>query len=148
VVVRLAPFHRTTEPLTKFVPFTVNVNVGPPAGADAGSRLVVVGSGLGAAAMVNVCAFEVPPLGADVNTVTAAVLAVMRSMAGIEPISCIEDTKVVGRLDPFHRTTEPGTKLLPSTVRLNAGPPALADDGARPLVPGAWLSLVGDRGSQ
>src|SRR5207302_10332826 len=34
VVVRLAPFHRTTEAVTKFVPVTVSVNCGPPATAE------------------------------------------------------------------------------------------------------------------
>ena len=31
VVVRFAPFQRTTEPLTKLLPFTVSVKAGPPA---------------------------------------------------------------------------------------------------------------------
>ena len=31
----------------KFVPFTVNVNAGPPAIANEGFRLVIEGSGLG-----------------------------------------------------------------------------------------------------
>src|SRR5207237_7000584 len=39
IVVRLAPFQRTTdEPATKFVPFTVNVNAAPPTVADVGLR--------------------------------------------------------------------------------------------------------------
>jgi hypothetical protein len=46
VVVRSAPFHLTTEPETKFVPLTVRVKADPPAVADEGLRLVVVGTGL------------------------------------------------------------------------------------------------------
>ena len=46
VVVRFEPFQRTTDPDTKFVPLTVNVKAGPPAVADEGLRLVVVGTGL------------------------------------------------------------------------------------------------------
>jgi hypothetical protein len=45
VVVRSDPFQRTVEPLTKLVPFTVSVNAAPPAVADAGLRLVIVGGG-------------------------------------------------------------------------------------------------------
>jgi len=34
--VRAAPFQRTTEPVTKFVPVTVSVKLVPPATVDAG----------------------------------------------------------------------------------------------------------------
>jgi hypothetical protein len=53
VVVRLAPFQRTTEPEMKFVPLTVSVKAAPPAVADDGLKVVSVGTGLGAL-MVNV----------------------------------------------------------------------------------------------
>jgi hypothetical protein len=46
VVVRFDPFHCTTEPLMKPVPVTASVNAGPPAVAETGLRLVVVGTGL------------------------------------------------------------------------------------------------------
>ena len=46
MVVRVEPFHWTTEFVRKFVPFTVSVNAGPPAVADVGLKLVVVGTGL------------------------------------------------------------------------------------------------------
>jgi len=46
VVVRLAPFQRTIDPVMKLVPFTVRVNAGPPAVAEVGLKLVVVGTGL------------------------------------------------------------------------------------------------------
>ena len=42
---RFAPFHRTTEPLTKLLPFTVSVNPAPPTFADVGAMLAVVGTG-------------------------------------------------------------------------------------------------------
>jgi hypothetical protein len=45
VVVRSAPFQRTTELDTKLVPFTVNVNALPPAVAEVGLRLVATGMG-------------------------------------------------------------------------------------------------------
>jgi hypothetical protein len=45
VVVRADPFHFTMEVLTKLLPFTVRVKAAPPAVADAGLRLVIVGTG-------------------------------------------------------------------------------------------------------
>src|SRR5207245_660233 len=50
VVARAAPFHRTTDPVMKFVPVTVSVNPGPPAVAVAGLRPVVAGTGFEARA--------------------------------------------------------------------------------------------------
>ena len=44
VVVRFDPFHLTVEPETKFVPLTVKVNAGPPAGTVLGLRLVSTGA--------------------------------------------------------------------------------------------------------
>ncbi len=46
VVVRFAPFQRTTEALTKLLPFTVNVKAAPPAVAEVGLMPVVAGTGL------------------------------------------------------------------------------------------------------
>ena len=54
VVVRFVPFHLTTELEMKLVPLTVNVNAEPPAVADDGLRLVVVGRGLSGTLIVNV----------------------------------------------------------------------------------------------
>src|SRR5262245_1420831 len=45
VVVRKPPFHHTVESLMKFVPLIVNVNAAPPAVAELGLRLVIVGTG-------------------------------------------------------------------------------------------------------
>ena len=64
------PFQFTAEVLTKFVPFTVSVNDGPPAVAVLGERLVRCGKGL---LIVKVNPFEVPPPGVGLNTVTVAV---------------------------------------------------------------------------
>src|SRR5438128_3535801 len=136
VVVRLAPFHRTTEPPTKFVPFTVSVNAAAPAAADAGLRLVVVGTGFGAEEMVNVCAFDVPPPGAGLNTITDAVPTVAMSLAGIAAVNRDDEPNVVVRLAPFHRTTDPVTKFVPFTVSVNAAPPAAAELGLTPVVVG------------
>ena len=46
VVVNAVPFHFTVEPETKLVPFTVNVNCGPPATAQFGLSEVMLGAAL------------------------------------------------------------------------------------------------------
>src|SRR5438105_4729345 len=139
VVARSAPFHRTTEVLTKFVPVTVSVNCDPPTVADGGLRLVMVGIGL---RIVKVCVLEVPPPGAGVKTVTAAVPASATSVGAIAAVSCVGETYVVARSAPFQRTTEPATKFVPVTVSVNAGPPAIADTGFSPVVIGTGLVVV------
>ena len=60
----------------------------------------------------------------------------------------MEETNVVVRFVPFHLTTEPEMKLVPFTVRVKAGPPAVADEGLRLVVVGTGLSgLVNRKGS-
>jgi hypothetical protein len=46
VVVRLVPFHLTTEEEIKLLPFTVKVNEDPPAAAEVGLKEVAAGTGL------------------------------------------------------------------------------------------------------
>lgn len=46
VVARFDPFHCTSDPATKFDPFTVKVNVAPPAVALVGEMEVIEGVGL------------------------------------------------------------------------------------------------------
>lgn len=45
VVVRKPPFHHTVESLMKFEPLIVSVNAAPPAIAEVGLRVVIVGTG-------------------------------------------------------------------------------------------------------
>jgi hypothetical protein len=77
-------------------------------------------------------ALDRPPPGPGLNALTEAVLGRTMSLAEMEAVSCVLLTKDVGRTDPFHCTTEPGTKFEPFTVNVNAGPPSSA--------------LLGDRG--
>jgi hypothetical protein len=128
VVVRFDPFHRTTEPLTKSLPLTVNVKLGPPAVVLEGLRLVIPGTGL---LIVKVSVLEVPPPAPGLNAATDAVPAVAISAAVIDALSRFAFMKVVNRSDPFHRTTEVGIKFDPLTVRLKPAPPAVALDGLR-----------------
>ena len=144
VVVRFDPFQRTLEPATKLLPLTVSVNAGPPAFAVAGLRLVVVGTGL---LIVKVRELEVPPPGAGLNTVTEAVPATAMSAAVITAVNRVEETKVVVRFAPFHRTIEPATKLLPLTVRTKSVPPAVVDVGLKLEVVGVGLLIVQGQGT-
>src|SRR5439155_15416257 len=66
--------------------------------------------------IVNVWAFEMPPPGVGLNTVTCAVPAVTMSAAAIAAVNCAAEAKAVVRLAPFHLTTAPLTKFEPFTV--------------------------------
>jgi hypothetical protein len=94
---------------------------------------------------VNVRALEVPPPGAGLNTVTWTVPAAAISEAEIAAVSCVEDINVVVRFDPFQRTIEPATKLVPLTVSVNPAPPEVADVGLKLEVVGAGLLIVSVR---
>jgi hypothetical protein len=88
----------------------------------------------GVAAIVNVCAFDVPPHG--VTTVTEAVPAVAMRAAGTVAVSCVAETNVVVSAVPLHLTVEPNTKLVPLTVNVNCGPPAVVQVGLSELIVG------------
>ena len=72
MVWRGLPFQRTSEPGTNPDPFTVSVNAGPPTSAEVGLIVLIRGSGLALGVIVNVDAFDSPPPGEGLNTVTAA----------------------------------------------------------------------------
>src|SRR5688572_4617438 len=126
VVLRGEPFQCTTEEVTKFEPFTVSVKALPPVGHEVGEVEVSVGTGLlvCGAEMVNVALPEVPPPGVGLNTVTVRLPWLAMSLAEMLAVSCVADTKVVVRFEPFQRTVEAATKLVPLTVSVKAGPPA------------------------
>ncbi len=92
--------------------------------------------------IANVCAFEVPPPGVPVNTVTDAVPAVAISAAVIVAVNWFAEPKLVVRLLPFQRTVEPLMKSLPLTVSVKPALPAIADDGERPVVAGTGFGAV------
>src|SRR5204863_9190581 len=85
---------------------------------------------------------DVPPPGAAVVTVTLAMPAAARSVAGIAAVSWVALTKVVVRVAPFHLTVLPLTKPVPATVSVKAGPPTRALLGVRPVSVGAGLFTV------
>lgn len=69
--------------------------------------------------MANVMAEDVPPPGVGLKTVTDAVPTVVRSVLRMAALICVVLTNVVTRGEPFQFTTDPGTKFVPFTVRLN-----------------------------
>jgi hypothetical protein len=115
------------------------VNADPPAVRDDGLILVITGEGL---VIMKASALETPPPGKGLSTVTIAVPGVTMSDAAIDAINRVEEIKVVARPDPFQRTTEPLTKLLPSTVSEKAEPPAAVDAGLRPVIMGIRSGCV------
>jgi hypothetical protein len=81
--------------------------------------------------MVKFRAPEVPPPGAGVVTVTIAIPAVATSAELIDPCRVVDETKVVVRAEPFHRTTEEELKFDPFTVRVKPAAPTTAELGLR-----------------
>lgn len=49
---------------------------------------------------------------------------------------------VDGRPEPFHRTSVPGSKLTPFTVRVNPGPPAKALAGTSEVIDAVGVSAI------
>jgi hypothetical protein len=151
VVGRGEPFQFTTVSLVNVVPaaaFTVSVK---PAGAQYGVVGVVggvVGVNVGVDSVeiarpvtVNGAELDVPPPGAGVKTVTGTAPAAERSEAGMVALSCVGLTYVVARGDPFHCTTEHGTKLVPVTFKMNCPDPTVALEGFSGAV--AWRAGIG-----
>jgi len=79
-------------------------------------ELVMTGGG---GLIVNVSVFDVPPPGVGFTTVTDAVPTAATLAAGTIAVSCVEETNVVTRAEPFHLTVEVATMLVPLTVRVN-----------------------------
>ena len=124
---RFVLFTLTTDCGAKFVPVITSVAPADPARTVIGEMEVIVGTLLGAGVMVKVREVaDVPPPGEEVNTVTVAVPGPAIRLAGTLVVIWLVLRKVVTRAFPFHSTTEPGEKLLPLTVKVNAVPPACA----------------------
>jgi hypothetical protein len=83
----------------------------------------------GARMIEKAIAFDIPPPGAGLNTVTSAVPALSMSLAEMEAVNWLSLRNVVVRSDPFHRTTLQGKKFEPFTCREKPDPPADALEG-------------------
>ena len=94
----------------------------------------------GILAMVKVSEFDVPPHG--VTTVIEDVPAVAISEAGTIAVSCVAETNVVVKPVPFQFTVEPEMKLVPLTVSVNCGPPAVVHVGLSELIVGTALIVI------
>jgi hypothetical protein len=128
----------TTAPPAGAGPFSVTLPVEPvPPMTEEGVRVRDVSTGRTS----NPAAFETPPPGAGLETVTLTVFAAEMSAAETDACSSVPETKVVARSEPFHRTFEPEIKLLPSTVSVKEGPPEIAQEGLRPMTEG-WGFLT------
>jgi len=112
-VVRLPPSKLTVEDALKPVPVTVIVKPESPTVLVSGEMLEVVGTGL---LTVKVCAFEAPPPGVGLTTVTEWVPAVVRSAVKIVAETLEDETKDVARLPPSKLTVEDALKPVPVTV--------------------------------
>ena len=87
-------------------------------------------------------AFDSPPPGGGLKTVMFTVPSEARSLAEIVAVKFVEFTKLVGRLDPFHRTIEAPIKLEPLTVRVNPAVPITALDGEREVIIGTAVDVT------
>src|SRR5271154_2305293 len=96
-----------------------------PAGTQVGKRPSIAGTALELLVTVKLIAFEVPPPGAGLVTVTADVPAETMLEAGMAAVNCVELTKVVGTAPP-KLTIEDATKFVPLIVSVKAAPPAAA----------------------
>lgn len=109
-VCRPEPFQRTIEDGMKPLPPIVRTRSSPPAGALFGEIEATEGVGFAPLLlMVKGTAFEVPPPGAGLNTVTCAVPALAMSGARMEACNCVLLTNTVLRLLSFQRTSDPAT---------------------------------------
>ena len=107
------------------LPLTVKVNAAPPGIILAGEMEIAECTGLYPTGLiVNVAVFDVPPPGAGVTTVTAAVPAVVTREELTVAVNCVELIEVVVSADPFQLITELPMTFVPFTVRVNAGAPA------------------------
>jgi hypothetical protein len=147
VVAGAVPPKLTIEAATKFVPLIVSVKPSTlPAMALFGETVVIVGTGFGPLVMVKFTAFEVPPPGAGLVTVTAAVAAEAMAAAGMVAVNCVELTNVVLHAVAPKLTIEAATKFVPLTVSVKATPSAMALFCEIVVIVGVGLDPLGGGG--
>jgi hypothetical protein len=128
------PFHFTVALEKKFVPVTLRGNAGPPAIAELGLMLAIVG---GTFFMVNVAPSDVPRI---VVTETVAVPGVAIRLAGTVAVSWLVPTKAVASGMPFQFTVAPEKRYVPFTVSVNVAPPAAVELGLKLVIVGPSVS--------
>ena len=138
VVTRGLPLKITADELRKFVPLTVRVKAAPAAMADAGCNVVTAGTGF-VPVTLNVRAFEVPPPGAGLVTVTLKSPAVLRALGRTTAMRKYALTNDVTWGWPPKLTTEPLTNPVPLTLRTSSPEPAAAVVGDIDRMAGSGL---------
>jgi hypothetical protein len=116
VVVLAAPAKLTVEAFTKFVPFTVSVNAGPPAAALVGESVVIVGTGLVPAVMVKVGGVGFrsgPPPGCGVNRSMGKDPAVVKSEFGSVTVMEVAEQAVMFACGTGLRLKSTSVALVP-----------------------------------
>ena len=108
--------HCTLEQGRKLLPVTLKENPTVPAVAPTGEMDAITAAGSDEAETVKGTEFEGTP---KLDTVIDAAPAEVISEAGMEAVSWVELTNVVVRPELFQSTTEPFTKFVPLTVRMN-----------------------------
>jgi hypothetical protein len=98
------------------LPVTLSGNATVPAVAPAGEMEAITAAGSVEGEIVKEAGAE---LTAELDTVIDADPAEAISENGMTAVSCVELTNVVPRAEPFQLTTEPFTKFVPFTVRVN-----------------------------
>ena len=121
-------------PAAKPEPLTVSVKAAPPAVAVLGLREVITGP----EETVNVAAADVTP---SSTTVTDSVPGVAMRLAVTWAVNSVEFTKVVVSAVLFQWTTAPERKPVPFTVRMKAGPLAVAAMGLREVITGSAATV-------
>jgi hypothetical protein len=152
VVVRSLPFQRTTELTTKFRPFTSNwpftfgLRTCSPAGAQLGLRELIVGTRFVTLVMAKFMAFEVPPPGAGLVTVTAGAPVEAMAAAGMAAVNWVELTNVTVSAVPPKLTIEAAAKFVPVIVSVKPAPPTAVVFGEIEVIVGVGLDPPGGGG--
>ena len=100
----------------------------------------VLAGGVVPLVMVKLTAFEVPPPGAGLVTVTAAVPAEAMAAAGMAAVNCVGLKNVVVPAVPPKLTIEAATKFVPLIVNVKAAPPATALFGEIMVIAGTGFA--------
>lgn len=127
---------------SKFVPLTVKVNWPLPTTIEVGEILVTAGARVPGASVVNIAAFDVPPPGPGLNTVTASVPADTTSVAGMLAVNWVLEINVVALAELSNLTEELEIKLVPFTVSVKAASPSVLDEGDMLVIAGTGLSVL------
>jgi hypothetical protein len=100
---------------------------------------VILGTGFAPLVIVKFTAFEVPPPGAGLVTVTPSISTEAIAVAGMAAVNCVALTNVVVAAIPPKLTIEAAMKFVPLIVRVKAALPTAALLGEIVVMVGAGL---------